>query len=84
MLWCYELLVQGDGLLADYDSYGSSADNVGYSVIVLGVLHLHDLCNFLSALMVTMAYSVEFMEFALSLYEPYENILCFRHYIGAE
>ena len=58
--WICGSLVQGDGLLADYDSYESSADNVGYGVIVLEVLHLHDLRNFLSALMVTitMAYSV--------------------------
>ena len=67
MLWCYELLVQGDGLLADYDSYDSSTDNVGYSVIVLEVLHLHDLRNFPFALAATMAYSVEFIVFLLSL-----------------
>ena len=67
MLWCCESLVQGDGLLVDYDSYDSSPDIVGYSVIVLEVLHLHDLRNFPSALAVTMAYSVEFIVFLLSL-----------------
>ena len=75
MLRCCELLVQGDGLLADYDSYDSSPDIVGYSVIVLQVLLLDDLSNILSALMVTMAYSVEFIVFVLSLYKLYENIL---------
>ena len=67
MLLCCELLVQGDGLLADYDSYDFSADNVGYSAIVLEVLHLHDLRNSSSALAVTMAYSVDFIVFLLSL-----------------